>query len=201
MTCASYLKMQIAYRLVGFILLSLHVTIAAGQTKFEKELRIRGEVVPRGALTFIDSIPIKNKVKWYKEIGINRTSIEAKTRFKGQRYSIEFSQDGKLEDVEIQIKWKNLPDEARSNITTHLKSIYSRYTIDRIQIQYTGKTTSILAKLRDGKSSEAITTNYELVIAVKVSKTHKLYEYLFSESGRFLQSVEIMTQNVDNIEF
>lgn len=56
------------------------------QPKYEKELRISALAVPLSAKSFVDSFSFDKKIKWYKEIGIDQVSYEAKTRYKGENH-------------------------------------------------------------------------------------------------------------------
>jgi len=73
------------------------------QEKFEMESRLKQNDVPSNALNFIDSLSLKNKVKWYLEEGIERKSIEAKFKRSGKKHSVEFDILGNIEDVEIEV--------------------------------------------------------------------------------------------------
>ena len=186
------------YLILFFIALSFS---GFTQTKYEKEIRLKNKEAPPIAQSFIDSFYFSKKVKWYKEFGINKTSIEAKTKHQGKRYSIEFSPDGTLEDVEIELKMEEIPFDVQTAITAHLQSRYKKYNISKAQIQYVGKQSSILSHLKNRNFIEEIQTNYELIINTKENRTYKKYEFLFSEDGKFLQQAEIVLKNTDNIEY
>ena len=53
--------------------------------KYEKESRIKARDVPEYAVAFFASLVCKRKMKWYRETGIERTSIEAKCTLSGQK--------------------------------------------------------------------------------------------------------------------
>lgn len=179
------------------LLLSAHLI---AQTKLEKEVRIKVSKVPPPALAFIDSMDFDTKVKWYKETGVSNSSIEAKTRYNGSKYSIEFSTDGILEDVEIEVEWNDILTESRNAIAGYLNAQYEKYKIDKIQIQYLGNK-NLLKYLKNGEPIEGIQINYEIVLQTRVDKTFKRFEYLFSEKGDFLNAVEIILKSTDNIEY
>lgn len=94
------------------VLLAVSTTVFA-QQKYENEIRISRDSVPTKALAFIDTAPFDKKIRWYKEYFIDGTSIEAKTRYQGKRYSIEFDPSGELEDVEIDHRWRHAPEQVR----------------------------------------------------------------------------------------
>ena len=74
------------------------------QSKYEKEFRIDPKDVPYPALTFVDSLTFDSRVKWYKEIGLELNTIEAKAKIKRVRHSIEFCEEGIFQDTEIEVK-------------------------------------------------------------------------------------------------
>ncbi len=172
-----------------------------GQTKYEKEVRISAESVPDDAREFIDGLNFNKKIRWYKEFGLETTTIEAKTKFNGKRYSIEFSKEGELEDVEVGIKWNNVRGEVRAKIDEFLTSKYNRYTVDKLQVQYTGDEETIADFVRGVKGPKDLIVNYEMVFHTKVDKHYKKFEYLFSAEGEYVKSSEIIQQNSDNIEY
>lgn len=171
------------------------------QTKFEQEFRIKPGDVPGSALEFIDSMEFDRKIKWYKEIGHHGKSIEAKTRFKGKKYSVEFSAEGVFEDVEIEIKCTEIPLDTRREIEKYLHSEYTKYSIDKIQMQYSGTKESVLNLIKELDIDTKPTIRYEIVLSSNIDKTYKMYEFLFSESGDFIQKQEIVLRNTDNIEY
>ena len=172
-----------------------------GQIKYEKEVRLDKKDVPATARDFVRQFAFTKKVKWYKEIGLTSTSIEAKTKHKGQRYSIEFDNEGILEDVEIEIGAGNIKEGTINTISTYLSEELGKYEIEKIQIQYVGPPENILSFLKEQNHSELIITNYEFVINSKVDKAFRQFEYLFDESGVFIKSYEIILRNTDNIEY
>jgi hypothetical protein len=172
-----------------------------GQTKFEQEFRIKPRDVPGSALAFIDSIQFDRKIKWYKEIGHHGKSIEAKTRFKGKKYSVEFSAEGVFEDVEIEINWTEMPLETRNDIEKYLHSEYGKYSIDKIQMQYSGTKVSVLDLIKELDILTKPVIRYEIVLSTKIDKTYRMFEFLFSESGDFILKQEIVVRNTDNIEY
>lgn len=171
------------------------------QVKFEKEIRLESEYVPQIAQNLIDSMGFYKKIKWYKEIGLKQVTVEAKTKYEGHWYSIEFAENGEFEDVEVELKMRELPQATQTAIEQYLQSIFEKYCIRKVQVQYTGEPKAITHFVRNRKADDAIQKKYELVVASKVNKTFKTFEYLFSEKGEYLKKVEILLKNVDNIEY
>lgn len=171
------------------------------QSKSEKEVRLNAEEVPPTALSYVDSFNFNKKVRWYQEIGMDRISLEAKTKYKGRRYSLEFNEDGTLEDIEIEISSADIPAKTRDTIYQFLKGKYAKCDVKKIQIQYIGSREIIWSYLNNKPSPEKPEINYEVVLHTKEDKVYKTYEYLFSETGQYLQSQEIIQGNLDHLEY
>jgi hypothetical protein len=120
--CAGNEVIKVAVLLLLFCTGSL----AFSQLKYEREYRISKEEVPEEALAYIQKIGFDKKVKWYREEGLKSWSIEAKTRDNGQLYSIEFDSLGRIEDVEIKIKWKEVHEEGKKAIEEVLRKDFSK---------------------------------------------------------------------------
>ncbi len=124
------------------------------QEKYEKESRIREKYVPTKALQFIDSSDLKSRIRWYLEEGLNRKSIEAKFKHEKVRYSVEFDTLGNVEDIEIEIPWEDLNSQLKDSISLHLKKDCLKHKIVKVQIQYSGSESELLAKLKTNHNSQ-----------------------------------------------
>jgi hypothetical protein len=184
-----------------FTVIFLTATTLFGQVKIEKETRIKPEEAPEISRGFIEKTGFEKKIKWYREEGIDDTSYEAKTKHNGKLHSVEFLENGMLEDVEITIKWNRLPFDLQERITNHLVDKHDKFSIEKIQIQYIGKDDDIISFLKEGMREEALQINYELVVETKTGKALKVFEYLFSATGEYIQSNEVVFRNTDNLIF
>ena len=197
-------KMSIVIKRFVLVLSSILLIAFHGfsQAKYEKEFRIKEKYVPSVALNFVDSMTFDSKVKWYKEIGLNRITIEAKAKYKKERYSIEFFENGVFKDVEIEIKPYKIPYSTFSKISGFLSQRHKKYKIEKVQIQYSGDRNLVLMFLRENRNnSEGITISYEVVISTKMDGNYLMLEYLFSETGEYLQSNEIISRRNDTIDY
>jgi hypothetical protein len=174
---------------------------ACAQFKYEKESRVKENDVPTNAIKYVDSINFNSRVKWYKEIGLNTTSFEAKTKYKGKKYSIEFSEDGSFEDIEMEIKSNEIAAETFKIISKYLSENHDKYSIEKIQIQYSGNKNLILEYLQNNNENIGFETRYEIVISSKVDGSFTMLEYLFSKNGKFIQKTQITLNRTDNIEY
>ena len=185
--------------LSSILLIAFH---GFSQAKYEKEFRIKEKYVPSVALNFVDSMTFDSKVKWYKEIGLNRITIEAKAKYKKERYSIEFFENGVFQDVEIEIKPYKIPYSTFSKISGFLSQRHKKYKIEKVQIQYSGDRNLVLMFLRENRNnSEGITISYEVVISTKMDGNYLMLEYLFSETGEYLLSNETISRRNDTIDY
>ncbi len=171
------------------------------QQKFEKESRLKMDEVPEMALQFIDSLEPESKINWYLEEGLESTSIEAKFRYKGKKLSVEFDTAGKVEDVEIQVKWNTLPAALRDSIREVFRSDCNRFSVRKVQVQYSGSRTTLIAKLKTDSTTVGYITRYELITKCRTDEDIALYEYLFDSEGLSLTRSKIIFNNSSNLEY
>lgn len=171
------------------------------QQKYEREVRIQTEEVHPDAIKFIISTGIDSKIKWYREIGLETNSIELKTKYKGQLYSIEFSENGVLDDIEVEIKARDLEESILNSLKNIIENAYGDFKLEKIQLQYTGNPELLKSVFDTSPIPDAITIKYELVISSKKSDTFKRFEFLFNESLELESTTEIITKNNINIEY
>lgn len=174
---------------------------AQNQKKYEKEVRIEESEVPANALEFVNSMKISSKIKWYKEHGLKDTSFEAKTKYRGERLSIEFSDDGTFEDLEIQKSMEVVESEAYEEIREYFESELSKYSIKKIQFQYVGDEDDVLEFFLEGELEDDVKLNYEIVISTKVDGSFTMFEFLFDDEGEFIRKSKIIQKMSDNIEY
>ncbi|HMQ46960.1 MAG TPA: hypothetical protein PKA00_08175 [Saprospiraceae bacterium] len=186
---------------IVFFLFGIGTHPLFAQVKYEKESRLKEKDVPSIALDFIDSLAIKKKVKWYLEVGFNRTSIESKFKMNNHKYSIEFDTLGNLEDIELQIKWDELNKTLQDSIDFHLREDCKKFIVRRIQIQYSGDRSVLLPKIKTGESAEDYMIKYELVVKCCYENNINLFEYLFSNSGQKLKVSQIVFKNSSHLEY
>ena len=176
-------------------------TPMTAQQKYEREVRIQHKEVHPEALQFINSTGIDSKIKWYREIGLETNSIEAKTKYNGQRYSIEFSENGTLEDIEVEIKARDLKETILNSLKKSIENAYGDFKLEKIQLQYTGNPELLKNVFDTGAVPNAISIKYELVISSKESGTFKQFELLFNDALELESTTEIITKNNINIEY
>lgn len=169
--------------------------------KFEKESRLKPGDVPPAAQEFIRSVNLNANWKWYFEENLKGNSVEAKTKYNGKRYSVEFDTSGKIQDVEVETRLTELDENISRNLTQVLDSMFSSHTIQKIQVQYSAESSVLLAVLKKETESSASGIQYEMVVKGKTTGRPKLYELTFSDNGKLIEWSEIIFRNTDNLEY
>jgi hypothetical protein len=159
------------------------------QTKNEKEERITESEFPEAAITVVNNLPDDCKrLKFYKETDGEKQSFEVKFKHKRKRYSLEFSEDGVIEDLEVLAKFKTINEEKKSKIEDYFKSRFNKYKLIKVQKQfvYNEKLDALTFAndILDNTSTEA--PNFEIIAEVKTEKKRDIREFTFDESGTFV---------------
>lgn len=183
----------------SFILLYPFVSIA--QQKYEREYRINSETIPKSATDFIDSISLNSKIKWYREISLDEVTIEAKFSHNKKKFSVEFDTLGKLLDVEIVLNKRELNAKVQNRINNELDSVYKKWKFQKIQLNYSGKGSHILAAIKQNEPSDSIKIAYEIVIKGKDLEGTYLYEITFNDQGELQNILEIIPDKADHLEY
>lgn len=177
------------------------VVTAGAQSKSEREQRIVESDVPELALNwFHEAFPAANTTRWFAEITSGKKSFEAKHKKEGVWYSVEFSEQGLIEDIESEIDWKEVPEELRQNLEYYFEQQFKRYSIRKVQQQWTGSAVSLKLALAQNNASE-ITTRYEIEFYGVDDDQKALWEGLFSEDGELIQRREIILRPTDNLNY
>ncbi len=186
--------------LLFFSFLLLTISLQA-QTKFEREYRLDANDVPLTAKEYLTSLGATKKIKWYKEISQTGKSIEGKTKINNACYSVEFDTTGVLEDVEIKIGWKEIAPQTQGAIRQYLEKEFDKFSFQKIQRQFVGKPEIVQLAISSDNPNEAVTISYEMVVKGRKNRKVKLYEFLFSQDGNFIESLPIELRNTDNLEY
>jgi hypothetical protein len=172
------------------------------QDKYERETNVKPAEVPDAARNWLrDAFEAVKSPKWYKEIYESGYSYEAKFKWRGQYYSVEFDPEGKLQDVEIEIDFADLPLRVRQNITGYMSATYRRFDISRLQIQYSGAPGDLEDFFDEGERN-AVTIRYEIEYTATASDAPTHYrEGLFDDTGNFLKSRRVILPPTENLIF
>lgn len=171
------------------------------QYKYERETRISADDVPDSAKIYCERIDDRARWRWYREQEKETVSLEAKAKVRGRRYSVEFYMSGTLQDVEIDVDFKQLPDSLQARICDVLTQDFGRdVKIKKVQDQLTGDLDRIIA-YTNGDLTVDVIHNYEIIVEGKEEGTAQRYEYTFDGVGMFVSRYKLVLRNMDNLEF
>jgi hypothetical protein len=183
----------------GFLILLPFVSKA--QQKYEREYRIKSEIIPPSANAFIGSIGSDHKIKWYKEISLHDVTIEAKFKHNMKKFSVEFDTLGILQDVEFIIDKREITPVVYKRIKHKLDILYQKWKFQKIQIHYRGNPRDIITSINKNKPCKSIKVYYEIVLKGKSSGSAQLYEITFSEQGEIQGILQIIQDKADHLEY
>ena len=186
---------------ISLILFSFPGINTFAQEKIEKESRIDLTVVPKNAQSFISDLALDNKIKWYLEQGINQTTIEAKFKHNGKKYSVEFDSIGNIEDIEVEISWKDLEAGVKESIKKQLDLNCLKHKINKIQTQYLGNSKNLSFLFKQNSNTQKLETNYELIVRCNQENEVNLFEYLFNHQGKLISTSKIIFRNSSHLEY
>ena len=186
-----------------FLLVVASFNMLFGQLKYEKEYRLKSFEVPENAKAFISKLNFTSKIKWYREEGLNSSSIEAKTKYNSTKYSIEFNDEGILEDIEIEIGWDKIEKNALKVIFKYFDDNFQKHSVSKIQLQLIGKPDLLAERINKQvfEKNKEINSNYEIVAKVKEKGKYRLMEFLFNDEGKIIKKSIITLKNTDNLEY
>ncbi|MDB2607048.1 hypothetical protein N9Y48_04660 [Zobellia sp.] len=188
-----------ALLLLLFFLFST-VTVFA-QIKDEREHRIKKSQFPENARLFLHQKLVNARhIRFYKEIDGSKVSYEAKIKKDRLKYSIEFNIDGILEDIEVEIKPLDIPNDSYRKITKYLENNFKKYRIKKIQQQYRSNGDDVDETLRNAFQNLIVPTiKYELIIHGKNDKGYEQFEVLFNADGKFEIIKKALPPNYDHV--
>ena len=174
---------------------------AFAQHKIEREYAIKTAQVPAQALKFVNQSFSKNRIRWYAEESQKGRSIEAKVKQDGTIYSIEFSEDGSIQDIETLIAFSALSEDLREAIMKTLEADFTRIKIHKVQRQWTGSAATLQQLLAKKKPEGEYTTRYELVMRGTENKHSSDYEVLLDEKGTLISKSKIIQKDSPHLLF
>lgn len=183
------------------IALLLLTTSVVAQEKTEREMRIHEKEVPENALSWFNEVFAKaSKVKWYAEETSGKQSFEAKLKHNDHKLSVEFSEAGTIEDIESEILWNSLPANLQQNLEKFFDRHFNRYSIRKIQRQWTGSEDALKSALSQKDAAE-ITTRYEIEFYGVDDDRKALWEGLFTNEGALIRKREVILRPTDNLNY
>jgi hypothetical protein len=178
--------MKKIYVLFSFLILGC---ISWSQTKNEQEVRVKLESLPEAAIAVVNTLPNNcRRLRFYKESDGRKQSFEVKFKYHRKHYSIEFSTEGVIEDIELIVKQRQLENKIKSQIEAYFNLNYEKSKLIKIQKQYLYKgsinpTTFVRNLLSDASDQDV---NYEIIAEVKSDSKREVGEFLFNENGELI---------------
>lgn len=185
----------------SFILGALSTSGYTQNTKQEVEKSISRDEMPNNALVLINQFwNEQKKADFYREFDGEKISYEAKLKWEGHQYSIEFDEQGSLSDIEQLIEFNEIPETLRNTITVEIEQQYSKFRINRVQRQFLseGADEELLTRLLNG-NYEGLNIRYELEIDGQSESDFGSFELLFNNNGQQIQKRKIVRRSLDNI--
>lgn len=173
--------------------------------KNEIERSVNRNDMPDKVLSLIDEFwPNLRGIKYYEQTDGDETTYEVKLEWQGDQYSIEFSTDGAVQDVEKLIDFEDIPESTRAVITRDLEGQFNKYRLTRIQIQF------LAADEDDEDDSDFIddileedADDYEIRYEIELDGENRRelgsFEMLYDESGTLIEKRRIVRRSLDNI--
>lgn len=169
--------------------------------KNEREEKVKTDEVPEESLDWLSkAFPELKKVKWYYEETSGRKSFEAKFKLAGSKYSVEFSELGVIEDVEIDKRLADLSPSVREKLETAFAQ-FEKFKAIKIQEQWTGSSPDLLQAAVLSANTSQIELRYEVVFKALIGKQHTLWEGLFDLEGKLLSKRRIALRPTDNLDY
>jgi len=184
---------------IATILLSIQV--GHSQYKYEREHRILKSQFPALAIANIEqNVTDFKRIKFYKETDSTKISYEAKLKKDKLWYSIEFNEEGTLEDIEILIKPTDIPNDTYAKILDYLNNNFTKYKIKRLQQQYPSNNEVVEDIFKNAFQNLMLpSNNYEIVVVGKKEKGYLDYEILFDADGNFKKTRTSLPPNYDHV--
>lgn len=181
----------------NFLFCLLCYTLCFSQTKNEKEVRIKSDAFPELAQSYFNISAFNAKqLRFYKETDNEKQSFEAKFKINKLHYSVEFDSLGGLEDIEILIKKKHIPEAVFDTITSYFNSNFDKTKIIKIQKQYINNTEksdkNFIKHIIENPNNT--NTHFEIIAEIKTKNKHELREFTFNSHGTF-QKFRLVTSS------
>lgn len=155
--------------------------IFAQTQKKEVEQRIpSGDFPPLARKHIEKDFPNAKRLKFYREITNDTISFEAKFCSEKNWYSVEFTPEGKLLDIEKKVKFRTIPEATQTQIKKRWDQDFKKYRVKKCQEQ-----------------TSSLGIRYEIEVRGRGSEGTAFYEYLFAADGTFLQKREIVLRSSD----
>ena len=167
------------WKIFGTAALVLFTSQSLSAQKIEVEKKVPPGQFPPPALRYLDeNYADRGRTRHYLEAGSDTTKFEAKFKWQGVCYSVEFFEDGSLKDTEKEIDFDDIPAGPRQKMQEVFDADFQKAKVKRVQQQTL-------------PGSPAL--RYELEVK---GKTHPggwaMWEYLFTAAGDVVRKDKII---------
>ena len=172
------------------------------QIKSEREFRIKKSQFPAATLEkaepYLEGV---RKLRFYKEIDDGRVSYEIKFKKNRLHYSVEFSNAGELEDIEVRIKPVDIPAESWNAIEEYLTGSFDKSKVRNIQQQYRRASfPSDSVAFRNAFQNLLLPEiRYELMVHAKTTEGYRDFEITCDAMGNFIMKKKSLPPNYDHV--
>lgn len=181
-----------------FLLLMISHSLFA-QLKYEREIRLKRSQVPAELYDYVKSLAPGLRVRWHKEYEINGVGYEAKFKHKGQNYSVEFEEDGTLEDLEVAIIISDIDASLFEKLDAKLKAELTVYNILRLQRQILASKQEVIDYFNDKTNLAQLCKNYEIKVWTRIDNQIITLEYLFDSNADIISKLRVIDKFDDNL--
>lgn len=177
----------------------LLATPCRAQQKYEREYKIKASAVPPKAANFIDDVFKGTTIHWYGEESLTGTTIEAKLKSGGERYSIEFDPSGTIQDVEIQRRFNQIPARTRRTLTDRLSREFDKFSVAKTQLQWTAGLSDLKTAIQTDNVPSSVKIRYELILKARKKGSSNYYEVLCDLNGAVIHIHQLVQRNTNNL--
>jgi len=181
--------------------------LQAQQTgKIEYERKVSKQEVPTEILRELQEyIEEGRRIRYFKEFDGTSYSWEVKLIYEGKHFSIEYSADHTLLDIEQLVHWRLAGSNLRENLRKLFEQNYSRFKILRVQHTFLPPTgVARLDFIENVLDDDRPTANYFEIVAEVVSATTMelaQYEYIFDSAFKLISKRRIIPLSDVNLLF
>jgi hypothetical protein len=193
------------YLLLLIFLLSCTSEVFGQAEKRGVERSINKSEMPAIALETLDEFwPNMDNIRYFYETDGDSETFEAKLEWMGKKYSIEFTEEGNIIDVEQLVDMSEIATDPAESINEYLLQEFDRVRITRLQRQYLADDedeTDDIDFIDDilEEDHEDYVIRYELEVEGKGESGIGGFEFLFDGNGNIIQRRRIIRRSLDNI--
>ena len=185
-------------RLLFILIATLFSLPLVAQVKQEKEARIDKSELPSTVMVLLPQIEKNAKhLRYYKEIDGDKISYEVKLKKAKDNFSIEFSQRGILEDIEVIIPESELPE----TVLKSLKNNFEHVHLKRIQKQFHNDNNNEKQLIEAVFETQLTPTAYEILLSGKTNTSYQQFELLIDSNGTILSKRPVIFKDYEHLVY